>query len=174
MDMKKFFPLLVFAAICLTSCSPTKKLIPRAVNTINTASLEVLNLERNDYEILNTITAEASIIYRQKSDGYEVESPDDGFSVKYTYGKMGWVCKFSGIFRAGYFSGDAPFVSSELSPEEVARGLAIYRVINIAKQEGADAVIAPTVATNVEQIGRKDIVYKTTVTAKLVKLKTNN
>jgi len=174
MDMKKFVFLSVLAAICLTSCGPTKKMIPRAVNTINTASLEVLNLERNDYEILNTITAEASIIYRQQANSYEIESPDDGFSVKYTAGKMGWICKFSGIFRAGYLSGDAPFVSAELSPEEVARGLAIYRVINMAKQEGADAVIAPTVATNVEQTGRKDIMYKTTVTAKLVKLKTNN
>ncbi len=172
--MKKFIFVSLFAAICLTSCGPTKKMIPRAVNTINTASLEVLNLERNDYEILNTITAEASIVFRQKSDSYEIESPDDGFSVKYTYGKMGWDCKFSGIFRVGYLSGDAPFASAALSPEEVARGLAIYRVINIAKQEGADAVIAPTVATNVEQVGKKDVVYKSTVTAKLVKLKTNN
>lgn len=172
--MRKFIFISLVAIVCLTSCGPTRKMIPQAVNTINTASLEVLNLERKDYEILNTITAEASIIYRQKSGSYEIVSPDDGFSVEYTYGKMGWTCKFSGIFRAGYFSGDAPSSIAELHPEDVARGLAIYRAINIAKQEGADAVVAPTIATNVEQTGKKDVLYKSTVTAKLVKLKTNN
>lgn len=172
--MKKIIFISILAAVCLTSCGPTKKLIPRAVNTINTASLEVLNLERNDYEILNTITAEAVIMYYQKSNSYTISCPDDDFSVTYTYGKMGWDCKFSGIFRAGYLSGDAPLVSTALSPEEVARGLAIYRVINTAKQEGADAVIAPTITTNVEQTNKKVVVYKSTVTAKLVKLKTNN
>lgn len=171
--MKKFIFISIITAVCLSSCGPTKKMIPQAVNTINTASLEVLNLERKDYEILNTITAESFIIYRQKSGSYEITSPDDGFSVEYTYGKMGWKCKFSGIFKVGYFSGDAPSGMTELHPEDVARGLAIYRAINIAKQEGADAVIAPTISTNVEQTG-KDVLYKSIVTAKLVKLKTND
>ncbi len=77
--------------------------------------------------------------------------------------------KFKGILRIGYLSGDASSVTKDLSPEDVARGLAIYRAINIAKQEGADAI-----STNVEQTDRNNVVFKSTVTAKIVKIKTDN
>ena len=96
------------------------------------------------------------------------------FAVKYTYDRTGVTYKFKGILRIGYLSGDAPSVTKDLSPEDVARGLAIYRAINIAKQEGADAVIAPTISTNVEQTDRNNVVFKSTVTAKIVKIKTDN
>lgn len=172
--MKKSIFISVIAIMCLTSCSTVRRIIPSAVNTINTASLDVLNLERNDYEILNTITAESSINFRQYTNGYEIESPDDNFTVKYNYDRTGVTYKFKGILRIGYLSGDASSVTKDLSPEDVARGLAIYRAINIAKQEGADAVIAPTISTNVEQTDRNNVVFKSTVTAKIVKIKTDN
>ena len=44
----------------LTSCSPSLWL-PQAVNTINTASLDALNFQRKDYELLNTITVESTV-----------------------------------------------------------------------------------------------------------------
>ena len=54
----------------------------------------------------------------------------------------------------------------------MVRNLAIYRIINAAKVRGADGIIEPVISTNVEQRGR-DIVLKTTVSAKLIKLKTD-
>lgn len=172
--MKKFIYILAIAA-CLGACSSQKMVIPRAVNTINPASLKELNLERNNYEILNTITAEATITYRQKSSGYKIAGENEEFSIEYQKGKTNmWDCKFSGILRFGYFSNDYHYDSAAmLHPEEVARGLAIYRAINLAQQYGADAVVEPTIATNVEQVG-KDIVFKSTVTAKLIKIKTDH
>ncbi len=50
----------------------------------------------------------------------------------------------------------------------------MYRLINVAKTNGADGIIEPIVSTNVEQSGKDDILYKTTVEAKIIKLHTNN
>ncbi len=173
--MKKFIFISVIAAIYLSSCASSQKtIVPRASNSINTASLDVLNLERKDYEILNTVTAEASVVFRQHSNGYELTIPDDDFSYKCSIGKGGLNYKYTGIFKAGNLSGTAYPSTTLINAETASKELALYRIINISKQEGADAVIAPTITMNIEQISKKEIVYKTTVTAKLVKLKTNN
>ena len=62
--MNKLIYMIAVASLLLTSCI-RQKALPRAVNTINSAPLEALNLVREDYEILNTITADATIYYRQ-------------------------------------------------------------------------------------------------------------
>ncbi len=51
--------------------------------------------------------------------------------------------------------------------------MALYRLVNLAREYGADAVIEPTISTNVEQTGTRSITYKSTVTAKIIKLKTD-
>ena len=57
-------------------------------------------------------------------------------------------------------------------PHWIVRRLAIYRLINAAKIAGGDGVIEPLISTNVEQgKSNRDIVYKTTVSAKLIKIK---
>ncbi|MBO8429009.1 MAG: hypothetical protein IAC68_03630, partial [Bacteroidetes bacterium] len=48
-----------------------------------------------------------------------------------------------------------------------------YRLINVAKTNGADGIIEPIISTNIEQSG-KDILYKTNVEAKIIRLHTNN
>lgn len=175
--MKRFLSILA-AAFLFASCGSQRMLVvPRAVNTINTAAIEELNLERGDYEVLNTISAEASIFYWSNKSGtrYEIIDEQDEFSLKYDYSlKKGWFCKFSGILKLGYLSGDYAGESANLfRPEDVARRLAIYRLINEAQQYGTDVLIAPTVATNVEQVGDR-VIFKSTATAKIVKIKTDN
>lgn len=172
--MKKFIFILGVAVICFSSCS--RKMLPRATNSINTASLEVLNLERKDYEILNTVTAEASVVYRLYSKRFEITIPDDDFSCEGTFfkGTNPIITGFAGTFKSGNLSGVAYPSAGMITPETTSKELALYRIINIAKQEGADAVIAPTISMNVEQVSKREIIYKTTVTAKLVKFKTNN
>lgn len=170
--MKKIIFVFIIG-VCLASCATKKKIIPRAINTVNSATLKELNLDREDYEILNTITAEATIAYRQRGEGYEITSRDDDFSITLQQGKTGPVYTYTGILKLGYLTNDYVDLSASLQPEQIARGLAIYRAINIVKEYGADAVIEPVISTNVEQIG-KEIIFKSTVTAKLIKLKTNN
>lgn len=174
--MKKLFALL-FCAAALASCSPAKRVImPRAVNTVNTAPLADLNLERKDYEVLNTISAEAMVNYSYDKRGAKTQIIDrDGeFSMKFTTGKFGIVCKHNGILKLGYLQNDYQGTTTDITqPEEVVRRLAIYRLVNIAREYGADAIIEPTVSTNVEQTGKNLITYKSTVTAKIIKLKTD-
>lgn len=174
--MKKI--LWVFATcFFLVSCSSQRMLVvPRAVNTINTAAIGELNLVREDYKIINTISAEASVVYRSNKSGsiYEIVDKDNEFALRYEYQiKQGWTCKYRGVLKLGYLSGDYLGEDTDIfRPEIVARRLAIYRLINLAQQYGTDVLIAPTVATNVEQIGDK-VYFKSTATAKIVIINTD-
>ena len=169
--MKKLFVLLLCAA-AFASCG-IQRIIPRAVNTVNTAPLSDLNLTRADYEILNTIESEATVFY--KRSGKKMEVSGDDFSLRYTLLAGGrWRVQHSGILLQGYLHGDhITDGTAAIDPEGVVRRLAIYRLINIAKQSGGDAVIEPTVATSVEQTDMNTIVYKTITTAKVIKIKTD-
>ena len=178
--MKKIF-ILLLCPFALVSCA-YQTIVPRAVNTVNTAPLADLNLTRGDYEVLNTVSAEASIIYTTNAQGTKIEMGDGSeFSLEYNLSRSGrlaayWDCKYSGIVRLGYLHADyadAQTAGSIILPEDLARRLAIYRLINEVEQYGGDAIIEPTIATNVEQTGKRSIVYKTRVTAKIIKIKTD-
>jgi len=79
-----------------------------------------------------------------------------------------------GIVRLGYLSNDYSEQLMDIPPYPhwLVRRIAIYRLINAAKVAGADGVIEPIISTNIEQgATKKDIIYKTTVSAKLIKIK---
>jgi len=172
--MKKLL-LLALCGAAFTSCGSVKRVImPRAVNTVNTVPLADLNLQRGDYEILNTVTAEAMVDYTYDKKKSEIVDRSGEFSMKFTVDKFGVDCKHSGILKLGYLQNDYQGKTTDImQPEEVVRQLAIYRLINVAREYGADALVEPTVSTNVEQTGERTITYKSTVTAKIVKLKTD-
>ena len=172
--MKKLFVLLLCTA-ALASCNTTSRITPNMVNTtINTVRLVDLHLTRGDYEILNTIESEAIVEYEWSNYEYNVKVSGDDFSVRYIRNGNNWnIMTCSGILKLGYLSGDQINDHTLPSPEDIGRHLAIYRLINIAKQSGGDAVIEPTIATSCEQTKENTVVYKTIVTAKLIKIKTN-
>ena len=60
---KSIIALGVFCALALSSCKLT--VIPKAINTVNSVSLSELNLERKDYIVLKTISADAFVTYKQ-------------------------------------------------------------------------------------------------------------
>lgn len=173
---KSLLWLLVTIPLILTSCR-TSLFLPQAVNTMNTASLDALNLQRKDYEILNTITAESKLVFKYSYDGnsFSIICPDDDFTLRYTKTKKGWECMYDGVLRLGFFVNDYMHLLPEeiATPDYVVRGIALYRAVNEAQQHGADAVIEPTISTNIDQTGNREYVFKTTVTAKLVKFKTD-
>ncbi|MBQ7856878.1 MAG: hypothetical protein IJ348_07200 [Alistipes sp.] len=139
-------------------------------------SLSELNLDRNDYQVLNTVTAEATISYTENAGGTNrvIKCDDEDFALQYLQSKEGWICRYRGIVKLGYLANDYSVAKDILHPEEVARRLAIYRIINMVQQEGADGVIEPIVSTNVDNgLGKNEVIFKTTVRAKLVKLKTD-
>lgn len=176
--MKKIL-LIVSSIICLTSCFSTKHslVVPRAVNTVNSVGLKELNLERGDYKILNTVTASATITYTENKSGteYSIAGENNEFMLLYRFNeKKGWECRYSGIVKLGFLSNDYQVGDiGILQPEEVARRLAIYRLVNQVHMDGGDGVIEPIISTNVAQRG-KNVIYKATVSAKIVKLNSDN
>lgn len=171
--MKKLVYIAV-TLIGLTSCGVQSVIIPKATNTVSTASFKDLNLARADYEILNTITAEAVIISEEKSNmngqNLTLTEENNEFELKFYDDRI----EHKGIVRLGYLASDYTYDPDELrSAESLARRLAIYRLINIAQQNGADGIIEPTVSTAVEQVGNKTIRLKTTAVAKIIKLTPN-
>lgn len=171
--MKKLVYIAV-TLIGLTSCGIQSVIIPKATNTVSTASFKDLNLARAEYEILNTITAEAVIISEEKSNkngqNLTLTEENNEFELKFYDDRI----EHKGIVRLGYLASDYTYDPDELrSAESLARRLAIYRLINIAQQNGADGIIEPTVSTAVEQVGNKTIRLKTTAVAKIIKLTPN-
>lgn len=171
--MKKFIYFAV-ALIGLSSCGVQSLIIPKATNTISTASFKDLNLERADYEIINTISAEAVIISNEKAShkgrNLTITEENNEFQLKFHKNKI----EHKGIVRLGYLASDYTYDPAELqNAESLARRLAIYRLINLAQQNGADGIIEPTVYTAVEQVGNNTIRLKTTAVAKIIKLTPN-
>ncbi len=168
--------------LVLTSCGggPKKiaqRIVPTAVNTINSVGLSELNLKHGtDYTIMSTITAEATVLYSEQRKGEKVIMKEENGEFKLVYEvdqeTDRWrLVDFEGIARFGFLTNDDFGESySTRDPEYVTRNAAIYRLINQAKVRGADGVIEPIVSTNVEQRG-KQIVFRATVSAKMIKLK---
>lgn len=175
---------LVSVAFTMSSCFMHKKapqsiVVPKAINTINSVGLAELNLKHGtDYTIVNTVTADACIIYSEQKKGQQITLKEENgeFRLVYRFNSElahWYLIDFDGIARFGFLNNDYGQVSlREVYPEDVVRNLAIYRLINASKVRGADGVIEPVISTNVEQRGR-EIVFKTTVSAKLVKLKSD-
>lgn len=166
-------------ALFFTACSTPSAIVPTAVNTVNSVSLRELNLERKDYKILNTISAEASVIYSQFGGAITIKEVNGDFSVGFKRekvdGKRQWIYSgCTGVARYGFLSNDYSNVGNinDIHPETIARNLAVYRLINACKIAGGDGVIEPVISTNIGQEGR-NIVFKTTVSAKVIKINTD-
>ncbi len=181
--MKKnliIFAAAVIFAVAMTSCGGVS-VIPQAVNTINSVTLNEMNLERKDYIVLNNLTAEATVIARFESDEIEISDPGGEFKLKWTADKKSgkWMIdmdKAEGIVRLGYLDNDYDNELFEIEerpyPHWIVRRLACYRIVNAAKVAGADGIIEPIISVNVEQGGgRHTIMYKATVSGKAIKLK---
>ena len=177
--MKKlsFIAIAAICAVVMSSCRSVLSVIPQATNTVATVSFGDLNLDRKDYIVLNTISADATVTAHFTEGAIKVDDPTGEFSLTWEKDKKtgAWDPKrIKGIVRLGYLSNDYTEQLMDIPPYPhwIVRRIAIYRLINAAKMAGADGIIEPTISTNIEQ-GRsnKDIVLKTTVSGKLIKIK---
>ena len=178
--MKKiYFGLFAIMLAVMTSCSSVR-VVPQAKSTVNAVCLGDLRLTNADYSILNTISADATISVTYHSDNsIEVRDTDNTFSYKLKpFGKKGdggyMLEKTDGVIRVGFLSNSSGSIDLTI-PEDVARGVSLYRIIGMSQQMGADGLIEPVISTNIEgtsgAMGRMNVIYKTTVSAKPVKLK---
>ena len=176
---KTILGLFVIMLAMMTSCSSVR-VVPQAKSTVNAVSLSELRLTNADYSVLNTISADATISVTYHSDNsIEVRDVDNTFSYKLKpMGKKGgggyMLENTEGVIRVGFLSNSSDNIDLTI-PEDVARGVSLYRIIGMSQQMGADGLIEPVISTNIEgtsgNMGRMTVVYKTTVSAKPVKLK---
>lgn len=172
--------MMLAVTLMMTSCFTHRAMpdveMPIAINTVNSVGLRELNLQHGtDYTIVNTVSADATIIYTTHKKGKQISIAEENGEFKIAWkldeksGKM-YRDDYEGIARFGFLSNDYDRVfTNVIAPEYIVRNLAIYRLINQAKVRGADGVIEPVVSTSAEARGN-DVIFKTTVTAKLMKL----
>jgi hypothetical protein len=153
-------------------------------NTISTVSWIELALKRENYEVLNRITATATVTY----DASNMNKPKiigENNEFQIVIKKFGPVIDF-GVVKFGYLTNDIGSTSVAgkgsskktgvvtyipTDPETIARRLAEYRIITEAKALGADALIEPIISSDIATVGKKVSVIKTTVSAKAVLIK---
>lgn len=169
--------LTILSSLMLSSCA--KSIIPTAKSTINAVSLDELNLQRADYEIINTIEASATIEAKVYGKGYTLSDPNGDFKIeiKKTGNIFGGIStteikSHKGILRLGYLANDYDDYQRN-DPEDIARKLAVYRLIALAKEQGGDGVIEPIINMSIEETAWNKYTYYCTVSAKAIKLKGN-
>ena len=171
---------ITLVAIAMSSCRTAW--VPKAVNTVHPVGWEELNLVRKDYIILNTATAEASVTYYRTSKRVKISDANNEYIATFkrakfrnAFGKkdeVWYLHDVDGIVRIGFLNNDydEDEIRLRCDPSWFSRRAAIYRIINAAKVAGADGIIEPVISTNIEQVGR-NVIFKTTVSGKLIKLK---
>jgi uncharacterized protein YbjQ (UPF0145 family) len=173
---------IILPAMILTSCLGPQ-MVGRA--TINTVYWPDLALKRDNYEVLNRLTATATITYdASRMMKPKILGENNEFQV--VIKRFGPVIDF-GILKFGYLAGDVGKTTETVKgifkkqtglityipadPEVIARQLATYRIINEAKAIGADALIEPIISSDVASVGKRTSVIKTTISAKAVIIK---
>lgn len=171
----------IFMSSCITMQPTASKVVPRAFSSISKIHyIDDLKLSRENYKIINTETAEASVFYEEyvnkfgKDDGYGIGEVNGEFLLKYKAIAVGNDVSYkldshTGIIKYGTLTND--FSDFEYEAYSLAAGLATYRLINAVQDQGADAVIEPIVTVKLGQEGRK-IIYTATISAKLIKINT--
>ena len=182
--MKKnnvFFMAVIFCTMLLASCAAPRTSAPYALSTVSSVSLPALqhSLERKDYEILDTIKAEAVVQVSSRKGGFNVRAESgEFFNVcrATENGIMYDIAKSEGTVRAGFIDGlNLPAIDL-CDGSSMASNLAAYRLINEVKSTDADGVVAPSLYVTAEETGRgffsRTVTYKVVISAKLIKLNT--
>lgn len=166
----------ISAVLLMSSCTLRKMIIPAAVSEVSKiVSIDELNLTNADYQIVSTETAEGVIVCEFKGNKIIVVEPNGEYMLTYVIDKKTREIieiEHEGVVKYGYLSAyDRNVDYYKAQPTDFSRGLAAYRLIESAQNQGADGIIEPMTTMKVEQDG-KNIIYTTTITAKFIKINT--
>ncbi len=167
-----------FTLLLTVSCRSSSPIMPTAVSTVHSVSFDELNLTNKDYDILNRIEAQAVLDFEYDNDEITISDPEGSFKIEYKRNKVnGWEYEdYEGVFRAGFLANDYGTVDTDKpNPESFVRRLAIYRLINLVREQGGDGIIEPVISTSIEEnTGKKNAIrFLTTVSGKVVRLKSS-
>lgn len=169
-------------SILLTSCGSVQpvQLVPQALSSVKAVSFDELNLTSKEYTILDRIEASASIEATITNSSYTIKDHYGNFELNFvkdqTTGSYN-LYSFEGVVRAGYLSSLNYGRINTNNPEDIVQKMAIYRIIDMVKEQGGDGIIEPVITTNIEQTSSRrnsvGVTYFCTVSGKVVKLKTS-
>ena len=179
MDKKPISRLLPLAImLCFgVAAKAQSSLIPTtAISNMPVITIQDMNLDRSDYTILKSISATATVNSDNKRSKRTITEENNEFKLIYDIVKHDGERyleyeECEGIIRLGYI-GSTNIYNSEsnyIPAEEIVRRLALYRLINLAKEYGADALFEPTITTTATS-KEKTLTYKTEASAKLIKI----
>lgn len=177
----KFKAFMAFA-FCLFLCTfheadAQSSLIPTtAISNMPVVGIKDMRLDRDDFTILKSVSATATVNSDNRKSRRTITEENGEFKLVYDIIKFDGsryleyeTCE--GVVRLGYL-GNSNIYSSDsnyIPAEEIVRRLALYRLISLAKEYGADALFEPTITTMASSKG-KTISYTTEASAKLIKL----
>lgn len=171
-------PILLFFFLCIaSSLQAQSSLIPTtAISNMPVVGISDLNLNRSDYTILNSISATASVSSDNRKSKRTIFEESNEFKLVYDIVKSEGkryleYDECEGVIRLGYLGGSNIYNSESnyIPAEEIVRRLALYRLIGLAKEYGADALFEPTITTTATSEG-KLLKYHTEASAKLIKI----
>ena len=183
MIKRLYFACIAAIGLLFTSCSSVVpvQLVPQALSTAKAVAFDELNLTSKEYTILDRIEASARIEATITNSSYTIKDPDGKFELYFTKDQTTGQYKlysFEGVVRAGYLSSINYYGHVDTNnPEDIVQKLAIYRIIDLIKEQGGDGIIEPVITTNIEQKDSRrnsvSVTYMTTISGKVVKLKTS-
>lgn len=169
----------IFLCMALDIDAQSNLIPTTAISNMPTVTIKDMNLERNDFAILKSVSASAVVKSDNKRSGRTIYEENGEFKLVYDIIRDDGVryleydtCE--GVIRLGYlgntniYSSDSYFIPAE----EIVRRLALYRLISLAKEYGADALFEPTITTSATS-EKKTLIYKSEATAKLIKIINN-
>lgn len=169
----------IFLCMALDIDAQSNLIPTTAISNMPTVTIKDMNLERNDFVILKSVSASAVVKSDNKRSGRTIYEENGEFKLVYDIIRDDGVryleydtCE--GVIRLGYlgntniYSSDSYFIPAE----EIVRRLALYRLISLAKEYGADALFEPTITTSATS-EKKTLIYKSEATAKLIKIINN-
>ncbi|MDA3867487.1 MAG: hypothetical protein PF489_12170 [Salinivirgaceae bacterium] len=177
--------ILLTMAYVFIGCQPQTLIVGRS--TMNPIFFNQLDLKREHYEILKTVTAEAKITVYEYMGGLKIVEENNEFEVMINGSKVNVK---NGVLKFGYLANDIGHTTQvskgglakpkqsvqtylPTDPETYARRLAKYRLINEAKAMDGDGVIEPVISSDIAVTDKRTTVIKTTIAAKIIVLKTD-
>ncbi len=179
--MKKNIALKIVLLFCFLWSIPVgyaqESLIPTtAISNMPSISFRNLNLNRNDYNVLKTISSTAVVSSDLSKRKRTISEINGEFKITYKFVKINGKRYLEyddcdGVIRLGYIGGTGVYNSDSdfLSAEEIVNRLALYRLISLAKEYGADALFEPTITTTAAAT-KNSVTYNAEAFAKLIKI----
>lgn len=171
--MKKTMKSFITAALCgimfVVSCGTTRTMAPKDEKRL----ASTISLQRNDYEILDTITSEATVTYISRKGLIQVKSQTGEFLNLCKVTKMGprfLDRKSKGTLKYGHIADLNLGSPNPCDGKSMAGFLAAHKLIGKVKSSNGDTIVVPTIDFSEEEI-KGGISYRATITAKLVKIK---